>query len=82
MNLMEKYLGEAKLPKNITTKLMKAIRDGKESSAFPGFFRITDKKVNDFLTKKLGLNTSDNEQDLDNAFIVDYNWTANEWVVK
>lgn len=76
------YLIEKTLPDNITKALMKAIKDGKKSSWKGGFFRVMDKKVNDFLTKKLNLNTNDNEQDIDNAFIVDYNWTANEWVVK
>jgi hypothetical protein len=70
-----------KMPKFVTDNLMHVLREYPSiTDTYTGYKPITDERVNAWLCKHFGLNTSDNDHEFD-GFKFRFNWNIQVWYV-
>ena len=76
-------LSPVTLPNWVRQSLMAVIRKGNQALFYDGMYVCNDERLNNWLTRHLGLNTSDNWHVLSGgAFTVTFDWRPQVWVIR
>jgi len=70
-----------KLSKSIEQKIQSVFKSGCRSTMHNDYFYITDDKINEYLSKNLGLYSDSPEIEV-GAFTFKFHWNSEQWMVK